>query len=91
MARAPALVRSRASLIESWKWNIEGEERLHERIGEPRNTTSCRVSRANPPTYDELGDNADERIGEYQIGEIPRFGAKAPTHDELMGYPNLAS
>ena len=58
-----------------------------ERIGEPRNPTNLSGFSANPPTHDEPGDNADERIGEYQIGEIPRFGAKAPTHDELMGYP----
>ena len=63
MARSPAPVRSRASLIESWKWNIEGEERLHERIGEPRNPTNLSGFSANTPTHDELGDNADERSG----------------------------
>ena len=30
VARSPVFVRSRASLSKSWKWNIEGEERLHE-------------------------------------------------------------
>ena len=34
VARAPVFVRSRASLSKSWKWNVEGEERIHERIGE---------------------------------------------------------
>ena len=79
MARAPALVRSRASLIESWKWNIEGEERLMSELANRETRQICRVSRRIPLHMMNQEIMLMSELANIKSGKFPDLGRR-PLH-----------